>query len=189
MNIITVHFNSGPSHNLILEVIMVKMSIVVWFVTLYNLVSNYQCSSKILVTTYKTSQTHYLEDHDWRFHIMFAANNTIKLSQICKGKVVLFTCPGGTLGERTYCSYSFLASAVDTGERSASSRSCAPQERAHNSHCTGGWVGPRASLDAEGRGKILYLSQGLNYDCPVHSQALYWQLFGSHSRYVHLHKI
>jgi hypothetical protein len=35
-------------------------------------------------------------------------------------------------------------------------------ERAHGTHCTGGWVGPRAGLDPEVRGKILCLCQGSN---------------------------
>jgi hypothetical protein len=30
-----------------------------------------------------------------------------------------------------------------------------PRERNPGSHCTGGWVGPRASLDKEAGGKIL----------------------------------
>jgi hypothetical protein len=30
-----------------------------------------------------------------------------------------------------------------------------PAERAPGTHCTGGWVGPRAGLDAEINGKIL----------------------------------
>jgi hypothetical protein len=32
-----------------------------------------------------------------------------------------------------------------------------PEERTPGTHCTGGWVGPRAGLDAESRGKILCL--------------------------------
>jgi hypothetical protein len=48
-----------------------------------------------------------------------------------------------------------------------------PGERTPSTHWTGGWVGPRASLDAEARGKILCLCQGLNPGCPVHSQTLY----------------
>jgi hypothetical protein len=31
-----------------------------------------------------------------------------------------------------------------------------PGERAHGTHCTGGWVSLRAGLDTEARGKILY---------------------------------
>jgi hypothetical protein len=34
-------------------------------------------------------------------------------------------------------------------------------------HCTGGWVGPRAGLDTEARGKILCHCRGSNLDRPV----------------------
>jgi hypothetical protein len=34
-------------------------------------------------------------------------------------------------------------------------------------HCTGGWVGPRAGLDTEARGKILCPCRGSNLDCLV----------------------
>jgi hypothetical protein len=30
-----------------------------------------------------------------------------------------------------------------------------PGERTPGTHCTGGWVGPRAGLDTEARGKVL----------------------------------
>jgi hypothetical protein len=48
-----------------------------------------------------------------------------------------------------------------------------PGERTPDTHCTGGWVGPRASLDTEGRGKILCLHQGSNPSRSVHNQSLY----------------
>jgi hypothetical protein len=46
-------------------------------------------------------------------------------------------------------------------------------ERTPGTHCTGGWVGPRAGLDTEARGKILCLCRGWNPDRPVRSQTLY----------------
>jgi hypothetical protein len=56
-----------------------------------------------------------------------------------------------------YSSYSFSTSALDGGEWSASrpSRAFTPGERTPGTYCTGGWVGPRAGLDTEARGKIL----------------------------------
>jgi hypothetical protein len=42
-----------------------------------------------------------------------------------------------------------------------------PVERTPGTHCTGGWVGPRAGLDAEARGKILCPCRGSNLDRPV----------------------
>jgi hypothetical protein len=49
-----------------------------------------------------------------------------------------------------------------------------PRERTPGTHCTGSWAGPRASLDAKARGKILCLCRGSNPDRPVCSQTLYW---------------
>jgi hypothetical protein len=49
-----------------------------------------------------------------------------------------------------------------------------PEERAPCIHCIGGWVGPRAGLDAEVRGKILCLCRGSNPGHLVRSQTLYW---------------
>jgi hypothetical protein len=40
-------------------------------------------------------------------------------------------------------------------------------ERTHCTHCTGSWVGLRAGLDAEVRGKISCLCRGSNLDGPV----------------------
>jgi hypothetical protein len=72
-------------------------------------------------------------------------------------------------GERRYSSYSFSTSALDGGECSASrpGRDFTPGERARGTHCTGGWVGPRAGLDTEDRGKILCPCRGSNPDRPV----------------------
>jgi hypothetical protein len=38
---------------------------------------------------------------------------------------------------------------------------------------TGGWVGPRADLDTQTTGKILFLCRGLNPGRPARSQTLY----------------
>jgi hypothetical protein len=66
---------------------------------------------------------------------------------------------GGAWGERMYSSYSFTISALYGGEWSASrpGRAFTPGERTPDTHCTGDWVGPRAGLDTEARGKILCL--------------------------------
>jgi hypothetical protein len=48
-----------------------------------------------------------------------------------------------------------------------------PGERTPGTHCTGGWVGPRAGLDTEVRGKILCPCRGSNRDRPARSQTLY----------------
>jgi hypothetical protein len=49
----------------------------------------------------------------------------------------------------------------------------APRERTPGTHCTGGWVGPRAGLDTEARGKIFCPCRGSNPGRPVRSQTLY----------------
>jgi hypothetical protein len=76
---------------------------------------------------------------------------------------------GGAWGDRSYSSYSFSTSALDGGEWSASrpGRAFTPGERTPGTNCTGGWVGPRAGLDTEVRGKILYKCRGSNPDRPV----------------------
>jgi hypothetical protein len=51
-----------------------------------------------------------------------------------------------------------------------------PGKRTPGTHCTGGWVGPRAGLDTEARGKILSPLQGIEPRSPgrpPHSQTLY----------------
>jgi hypothetical protein len=52
-----------------------------------------------------------------------------------------------------------------------------PRERTPCAHWVGGWVGPRAGLDTEARGKILCLCRGSNPGRTVCSQTLYWLRF------------
>jgi hypothetical protein len=82
---------------------------------------------------------------------------------------------GGAWGEMRYSSYSFSTSALDEGEWSASrpGRAFTPGERTPGIHCTGGWVGPRAGLDTEDRGKIVCPRRGSNPGRPARSQTLY----------------
>jgi hypothetical protein len=69
------------------------------------------------------------------------------------------TCHEGTWGGGRYSSYSFLTSALDGGQWSLSCPRCtlAPWKGPPSTHCVGGWVGPRAGLDTQARGKILSL--------------------------------
>jgi hypothetical protein len=55
---------------------------------------------------------------------------------------------------------------VVIGQRHAPAALC-PGERTPGTHCTGGWVGLKAGLDTEARGKILYPCRGSNPDRPV----------------------
>jgi hypothetical protein len=85
------------------------------------------------------------------------------------------------LGERRYSSYSFMTLALVGGEWSASTpRPCFTP----GTHCTGGWLGPRAGLDREARGKILCPCRGSNLGHPVRSQTLYWLSY--HGSHIHI---
>jgi hypothetical protein len=83
--------------------------------------------------------------------------------------------PWWRLGERRYSSYSFLTSTLDglSGQRHVPAALC-PGKRTSG----GGWVGLRAGLDTEVRGKILCPYRGSNPDRPVvQSEAIIEQLF------------
>jgi hypothetical protein len=75
-------------------------------------------------------------------------------------------------------SYSFTTSEVDGGEWSESrpGRILAPGKGPPGTYCTGGWVGLRAGLDTEVRGKIPTLLPGIEPRSPgrpVRGQTLY----------------
>jgi hypothetical protein len=79
--------------------------------------------------------------------------------------------------ERIYSSYSFMTSALHgvSGQNHAPAAPY-PGEWAPGTHCTGDWVGPRASLDTEVTGKILLPLPGIEYlspGTPVRTQTLY----------------
>jgi hypothetical protein len=77
-------------------------------------------------------------------------------------------------GARRYRTYSFLILALEGGEWSVSRLvALYPQERAHGTHWKEGWVGLRAGLATNVRGKILCLCQGLNPGHPACSQTLH----------------
>jgi hypothetical protein len=74
--------------------------------------------------------------------------------------------------EDIYNSYSFSTSVLDgvSGERHA------PAALYPQAHCAGGWVGLRAGLDTEARGKILLPLSGIEPQSPgrpLRSQTLY----------------
>jgi hypothetical protein len=84
-------------------------------------------------------------------------------------------------GERMYSSYSFTTSALD-GVVSVTPRPrYIPRERIPNTHCTVGWVGPKAGLDTEV--KILSPLPGFEPRSPgrpARSQTLYWLSYPAH---------
>jgi hypothetical protein len=80
--------------------------------------------------------------------------------------------------ERRYSTYSFMTSALDVGEWSASrpGRALTQGKGTPGTHCTGGWVGPTGGLDTEARGKILSPLPGIEPRSPgrpARSQILY----------------
>jgi hypothetical protein len=109
----------------------------------------------------------------WLWSMKYA---TVVWSQCSKGKkkdkVIPLRSIEVLLGDRRYSSYSFLTSALEGGwVVSITLRPrFTPGQRAPGTHCTGGWVGPRAGLDAEVRGKILFPCRESNPGRPVHSQ-------------------
>jgi hypothetical protein len=89
--------------------------------------------------------------------------------------------------ERRYRSYSFLTTTLYGVEWSASrpSRALAPGKGPSGTHWTGGWVGLRAGLDTEVRGKILSPLPGIetrSYCRPACSQTLYWLSYPAHRK-------
>jgi hypothetical protein len=77
--------------------------------------------------------------------------------RLCSCRLFIGAEAKGVWGKRMYSSCSFSTSALDGGEWSASrpGRVFTPGERTPGTHCTGGWVGLRAGLDTEARGKVL----------------------------------
>jgi hypothetical protein len=109
----------------------------------------------------------------FRQHVNYTFSQALKFLGLTR----FISCPATAMqaprGEK-YNSYSFLISALDGGEWSASRPGRAlPPGNDPGINCTGGWVGLRAGLDTEVRGKILCLCRGSNPGRPVRSQTLY----------------
>jgi hypothetical protein len=59
-----------------------------------------------------------------------------------------------------------------------------PEERIPGTHCTEGWVGPRAGLDTEARGKLISSLPGMNLDRPVKSVARHYTVWATRLKAV-----
>jgi hypothetical protein len=72
-------------------------------------------------------------------------------------------------GERRYSFHSFSTLILVGGEWSASGpgRALAPGKGPPGTHCTVGWMGPRALLDTEVQEKSFRLCRSSNLDCSV----------------------
>jgi hypothetical protein len=103
------------------------------------------CTYKILVEDLKGGSP--FETSRWRLEV----EAKVKLS-LCFNRAPR---QEGVLAEWRYNSTHSLTSALDGGEWSASRPfPFTPRERAPGTHWIGGWVGPRAGLDAVMKGKI-----------------------------------
>jgi hypothetical protein len=135
--------------------------------------------SQTLLTSLASMFIHCWQIYYFSFKLLFHPANIrsyslidIQLSLLAynvKGKKPSRYTPWRRWGGEEYNSYSFLTSALDGGEWSASrpGRAFTPGEWTPGLHCTGGWVGPRAGLDTKARGKILCPCRGLNPGRPV----------------------
>jgi hypothetical protein len=102
-----------------------------------------------------------------RHSVFYCLPNLYDVIGLQKAKQSRYT-PWQRLGERRYSSYSFTISALDgVSSQCYAPAALCPGERTPGTHCTGGWVGPRAGLDTEDRGKILCLCRESNPDRPV----------------------
>jgi hypothetical protein len=81
-------------------------------------------------------------------------------------------CHTNNKGERMYSSTQSWPQALDGGEWSASHLCFIPMEKTPSTHWIGGWVGLRAGLDTEARGKILCLCQGSNPNRPINQSVV-----------------
>jgi hypothetical protein len=85
-----------------------------------------------------------------------------------------------TYGREKVQLYAFLTSAQDGGDWPDSRPGrFSPGERSRLTHCIGGYVGPRASLDAVAKRKKSCLCRESNPGHPVHSRSHYWMRYAS----------
>jgi hypothetical protein len=78
----------------------------------------------------------------------------------------------GAKKESRYSSYLFLTALDEVSGQCHAPAALSPQERAPSTHWVGGWVGLRAVLDTEVRGRILCLCWGSNPGHPECNQTL-----------------
>jgi hypothetical protein len=104
----------------------------------------------------------------WRVFV-FSVN--LEESEVSKSKAVPLRHAGAKV-EKKYSSYS-LTWALDGDEWSASRLGALyPREKTSGTHWIEGWMGLRAALDTQGRGKVVCLCRGSNPGPPVCNQTL-----------------
>jgi hypothetical protein len=119
----------------------------------------FHCSSKIIPASCYVTYVH--SKFDLLNVVLLFIQSQLLFYIHGQGKVKLSLCfnwapcHGGVLGEWIYSSIHSLTSALDGGEWSASRPGrFTSRERTPVTHCIGGWVGPRAVLDAVVKRKI-----------------------------------
>jgi hypothetical protein len=106
------------------------------------------------------ARRHIPEDLDWNEALPSLQGKVVPVLWAPRHK--------GVLGEWRYSSTHSLTSALDGGEWSASRPGrFTPRERAPGSHWIGGWVGPRAVLDAVVKRKIPSPRRKSNLRTPI----------------------
>jgi hypothetical protein len=106
----------------------------------------------------------------------------VDLQHKVKAKKLSYYTPRGACVEARYSSYSFSTSALDWCEWSELRL---VRALTLGTHCTGGWVSPRAGLDTEARAKIILPLLGIELRSPgrpYRSQTLYWLSYKGHSK-------
>jgi hypothetical protein len=163
-----------------------------WYITSYHLVEidrrcrgsccfRHQDDENFMMETVNTSETSVNFYEITRHKIQKYSHHTrsresLKPYSLCKSKAA--TLPScSRQGERKNSSYSLLTSALDgLSCQSHVPAALYPRGKDILTNWIGGWVGLRAGLNTEARGKITFLHRRTKPDRPfVHcSQTLYW---------------
>jgi hypothetical protein len=113
--------------------------------------------------------------HGWRSNDFWSLDKEIRFrvrreNFNIKGKAVTLHATEALVGERRYIAptHSRPRNYMGvSGQHHAPAALYSQGKDPPGTHCTGGWVGPRAGLDTEVRGKILCTCRGSNPDRPV----------------------
>ena len=86
-------------------------------------------------------------------HVSQVAHSVLRPSGMVKVKVTLQRAIKVQRGEYSYSSILFLTAALDRVGGQPPSPVAMPPGKRSDTHCTGGWVGPRAGLDRCGKSR------------------------------------
>ena len=97
---------------------------------------------------------HSTRDHQYKYHTILHKTGGGNIVLCKKKKVVKFTLEQATKaqrGEQRHSSTLSLTSALPAGGCSTPRPAILPPRKRSGTHCTGGWVGPRAGLNRCGK--------------------------------------